>query len=229
MWDILNNLVTKFRQPHDLLLVCICLFGLLYWKRLPLPFRWVMVCLWFNLLIEISSRIVAHVYRNNMPVLHLYTLGAFVLWSMFYRQVFGDETFFKRRFYWIVGSVSTVIVLNSALLQPLTQFNTHTVTLVQFIVIWYAVAYAFYTPDLLLEPTTEQKMLWVVNAAVLIYFCASLFIFMSGFLMAHGLGRQLLAMNKFFVFIFESLIFYALWRVIFNHKPFSSSSASASS
>ncbi len=226
MWAFFKILASKFSQPHHFLLIITALFGLFYWRRLPTAFRWTVACICFNLFIEIAARTFSYLYRNNMPVLHLYAMGAFVMWSLFYRELFGEETFFRRRFYWIVGVVSALLVLNSAVLQPLHQFNTYGSTLMQLIVIWYAIAYAFYLPESMLQPTVEQKMLRVINAAVLIYFCSSLFIFMSGFLVSFGLVHQLTLMNKVFIFLFESLILYALWRVIYHQKRSYSSSVS---
>lgn len=60
--------------PRLFLLVS-CYLGIRYWHRLSGPLKVLAVYLWFNLGIEAGARIMGILYSQNLPLLHLYTLG----------------------------------------------------------------------------------------------------------------------------------------------------------
>ena len=67
-----------------LLNVILCFIG---YKGFSEPFRRLSYFLIWNLLIEISARVFSYSDHNNLPLLHLYTLGEFILLSWFYKSL----------------------------------------------------------------------------------------------------------------------------------------------
>lgn len=226
VWILFYDLAT-------LPLLCLllsCGLGLRYWQRLPRPFRVLVVYLAFNLLIEIGARVGALVFQQNLPLLHLYTLGECWLFSLFYSQILDEESVFQRHFRWIVGTVLTLTVLNSIFLQGIFEYNSYGKTLVQVLIILYALDYAFRFSERDDPAPRLSQMLRLVNAAILIYYCGSLFVFMSSQFEIEMQGgiHILWQVNKVLNLIFHLMVFIALWKVIFSLPKSSSSRAQAS-
>ncbi|HNL40314.1 MAG TPA: hypothetical protein PKH43_14285 [Saprospiraceae bacterium] len=131
LWD-------QFYRISALPLLCLlfsCILGVRYWRRLPKPLKALMAYLFFSFIIEIGSRLAAVAFHQNLPLLHVYTFGEFLLLSLFYRQMLDDSSGFKRYFNWIVGTVLTLVVLNTLFLQGIFEFNSYAKTLVQVLII----------------------------------------------------------------------------------------------
>lgn len=115
-------------------------------------------------------------------------------------------------------------MLNTLFLQGIFEFNSYGKTLVQVLIILYALDYAFRFPALD-TPDTAEETLQLVNAAVLIYYCGSLFIFMSSqFELQMGEAIRILwKINAILNLIFQIMILIALWKAIFKPRKSSSS------
>lgn len=217
MWEILLDELSKFSALVFLFLVPSCVLGLKYRQRLGKPFRILVVYLCFNLVIEIGARILGYTVKNNLPLLHLYTFGELLLWSLFYREILARGTALVRHFKWITGIALLVIVFNSLFVQGLLTFNSYAKTLAQLMVIFYASSYAF---NFLLDDgpdTPEKKLLRQVNAAVLVYYCGSLFIFMFSKFRGDKADYQLLwNVNIVLNLFFQILVFISLCQAIFK-------------
>lgn len=225
MWATFTYVVeTFFSKPHHLLLLSCCIAGGLWVKRCPPAFRLIILYLWFALFIEVGSLVLKLVYRNNMPFLHLYTLGTFLIWSYIYKYVLGEG--FRKYFYLIIATGSIAIVANTYWIQPLFSFNTYSITGIQLILIWYSIAYAFKVPDHV--PDAEDKAFRWINAGVLIYYAGSLFIFMTGFLIPYGGKPFMVNINKGLVSVFYIIMIIGLWKVHYKVPRSTCSSASPS-
>ncbi len=230
MWTkIWNELLHPSSVPVFCLLISCCL-GLRYWNRLTRPLQIIVIYLVFNFCIEIGARVAGMVYAQNLPLLHLYTFGECLLFSLFYRQILEESSVFKRFFGWILGAVLTLVVLNTLFLQGIFEFNSYAKTLVQVLIIVYALDYAFRFSAQEDTDITTSKILRLINAAVLIYYCGSLFIFMSGqFEIQMGEAIRILwKINSLLNLIFQIMILIALWKASFNPQQLSSSPAQAS-
>lgn len=217
MWEILLDELSKFSALVFLFLVPSCVLGMLYRHRLSRPFRIVVVYLCFNLFIEIGARVLGYTIKNNLPLLHVYTFGELLLWSLFYREVLARSTLLVRYFKWITGAALLAIVFNSLFIQGIFTFNSYAKTLAQLIIIFYAISYAF---NFLLDDshdTPEKKLLRQVNAAVLVYYCGSLFIFMFSKFRGDKADYQLLwNVNIVLNLFFQILVFVSLCQAIFK-------------
>lgn len=226
IWAELHHISTA---PVVCLLLSCCL-GLRYWKRLPRPLQTLVIYLIFNFLIEIGARLAGFIYKQNLPLLHLYTVGECLLFSWFYRQILDNNSIFKRYFNWILGAVMVLVILNTLLLQGIFEFNSYAKTLVQVLIILYALDYAFRFSEQEGPDPVLSKSLRLINAATLIYYCGSLFIFMSGqFEVQMGEAIRILwKINTVLNLVFQIMIFIALWKVIFSRPKLSSSPAPVS-
>lgn len=207
-----------------------CILGLRYWQRLPRSFQVLVAYLVFNFLIEIGARVGAIVFQQNLPLLHLYTLGECWLFSLFYRQILDEESVFQRYFWWIVGMALALVVLNTAFLQGIFEYNSYAKTLVQVLIILYAMDFAFRISERDDPEPYLTRMLRLVNSAILIYYCGSLFVFMSSQFEVEMKGgiHLLWQFNKVLNLIFHLIVFTALWKVVFKRPKSSPSPARAS-
>ena len=228
MWEKIWYQFHEFTNIPLPFLLLSCSLGLWYWRRLSPPFRMVVIYLIFNFLIEIGARVAGIVYRQNLPLLHLYTLGECLLFSLFYRQILDDSSVFKRYFAWILGVILTLVVLNTLFLQSIFEYNSYAKTLVQVLIILYALDYAFRFSEQD-SYNAQSQALRLVNAAVLIYYCGSLFIFMSSEFDVELQGAILILwkINAVLNLIFQLMVLVALWKAIFNQQKSSSSQVSA--
>ncbi|HOY05570.1 MAG TPA: hypothetical protein PLO67_09210 [Saprospiraceae bacterium] len=230
MW---TTIWKEFYDITTLPLVCLtvtCFLCVQHWSRLPAAFRILAVFLFFNLFIEIGARFAGIFYGMNLPLLHVYTVGELLLFSLFYKKTLDPGSIFRRYFEWIVGTVLVLVVLNSVFIQHIFEFNSYAKTLVQILIILYALDYAFRFSEQAEMETQQNRSLRLINSAVLIYYCGSLFVFMSSqFELETGGALQILwDINTVLNLIFQMVVLFALWKVAFHLPKLSSSSAPAS-
>lgn len=213
-----------------LCLLLSCYTGIKYWHRLPRAFKALVVYLIFNLFIEIGARAAAILFRQNLPLLHFYTLGECWFLSLFYREVLDKDSIFQRHFSRIVPTVMILVVCNTLFLQSIFEFNSYAKTLVQFLIILYALDYSFRFSEREGVTSFNDQPLRLVNAAILVYYCGSLFIFMSNhFALRMGNAIKILwDINTVLNLIFQIAVLVALWKAVSLHQKSSSSSAPAS-
>lgn len=217
----LNHLSSNYAIDILFLSCVICLF---YWRRLPLEFKWLTAYLFFCLCIEVGAHLMSH-QGNNLPLLHLYTLGEFLLWSFFFKTVLGKDSWLNKYFVPFLMGITGLVVANSVFLQPIWGFNSHAKTLVQLVIIVYALVFAFHYAEFNVRQSNAYKILRFINALILMYYCATLFIFMSsGFWTANDLATNVLVrINKWLNILFLVLILFSIWKVTrFLHNSSSS-------
>ncbi|MEM6722333.1 MAG: hypothetical protein AAF611_23605 [Bacteroidota bacterium] len=221
----MNNSTTLqsiYFHTANLALFCLCinvLLCILYWKKLNTPLQQFAYFLFWNVTIEILVLLIKALgYQNNLPLLHLYTLGEFVLFLFFYRSLLHTPAFFKQYFWQLLLVGSLLIMGNSLLLQSIFVFNTFAKTFVQITIIGLAIVY-FYN---LLENQTISpniaKSVRLINSSILVYYSGSLFIFMC----SNVYYENAQIYDIFWIFnallnvLFHLLILVGLWNVFFK-------------
>lgn len=202
-----------------------CIIWFLKQYRFPAPLKIFGYFLLLNLFTEAAARglVIWDVIDNNLPLLHIYTAGEFVLLSFFYRSLFANSAFVRRYFLAFILFICALIAFNSAFLQSIYIFNSYAKTLVQIIIITYSILFFFHLPERTNLKNPEDWAIRIINSAVLIYYCGSLFIFMfSNLFIGKGLiYNGFWAFNALLNFIFQLLVLIGLWRVAFKHPKFS--------
>lgn len=200
-----------------LFLICNILFSLLYLKKLNTPFRRLFYFLIWNLIIEILSIVFTSLGHNNLPLLHIYTLGEFVLFSYFFISIITFPRLFRTLFWWFVGIGALFIVINSLFFQSIYDFNTYAKSFSQVSIIGYAVMYFYNLVTTNSFASDTMKSLRLINSAILIYYSGSLFIFMYGRSMeVNEWYIMLWAFNAVLNLIFHLLIFIGLWKAFYK-------------
>jgi len=201
--------------------VLICFF---HFKKLEEPFRRLFYFLSWSLTIEILARVVLYFGSNNLPLLHLYTLGEFILLSFFYKSLLSRSAFFQKSFWFLIVGGSLLILINSLFFQSIYEFNPLAKTSVQIIIIAFSILYFYTLNDSLVLYSTVEKSLRLINSAVLLYYSGSLFIFMCNqiFFDNSDLYKIFWTFNAVLNLIFQLLILWGLWKVVFRKTPLSS-------
>ena len=216
--DILNEsikLIGNFAIAF--LLVNVILLAYSFHQH-KVAYRRLLYFLAFSLLIEISARLMAYSGLNNLPLLHLYTLGEFLLLSWLYKSLIIQPTLFQKYFWHFIFSISAFIVINSLFFQSLYTFNSLSKSIVQVLIITYAVLFFYNLTENQRLSLSTEKSLRLINSAILIYYSGSLFIFMYGQISFENkdLYKVFWAFNALLNLLFQLLILYGLWKVIFN-------------
>ncbi len=171
----------------------------------------------FSFIITSISLFMWHNHANNLPLLHLYTFGEFLLLSWFYREIIGRPRFSTIKFNIFIGVVAALIILNSIFIQPLEEFNTYAKTLVQVVLIGYSILYFYYLTNQEDNEVVEQKSLRLINSALIVYYSGSLFIFMfSNYFIENDDNLIFWVFNSLLNLIFQLLVLIAIWRVAFR-------------
>jgi hypothetical protein len=202
-----------------LLFLCISVaFCIFYRKKLNVPFQRLFYFLVWNLSIEILAIIFSNSGYNNLPLLHIYTLGEFLLFSYFFKSLLDKPIFFKKYFWHFVITGSLFIVSNSIFFQSIFGFNTFAKTFVQVTIIGYAILYFYNLVENQLFSLSLSKSLRLINSAILVYYSGSLFIFMC----SNVYYEDAQVYDMFWIFnallnsLFQLLILVGLWKIFFK-------------
>lgn len=200
------------------LLLCIISIYLLFSKGLNKNQFW--GCILFYLLlqiaIEVPADVLSRLQKNNMPLLHIYVLLEFIILSTFYRFLLSPYHGFWLKFsIYFILLISILIVVNSFLIQDFMTFNSYAKTLTNVLFLSYSVLYFYFLLQRDNELNPYESGFILINAAVLFYYSASLFVFMTGQI-------KIIATSPFYIYIwvFNSiasitmrvLIFIAIWK-----------------
>lgn len=203
-----------------LLLVINVLLYLIYFKRLSFGIKVLGLFLMVDVLTEILADLFSRQHINNMPLLHVYTLLEFIALSIFYKVLFKRWIFFQKWFGYWLALIGLLLVGNSLFLEPIVGFNSNSKTLVQSIMIGYAVLYFFrsFGKEDFTQP--NPLALALINSGVLIYYSGTLFVFMfskalnePGNAAAVDVQVVFWLLNGFLFLFFQLLILAALWKI----------------
>lgn len=216
-----------YENAGHLAIICLSitvLLCLIHFKQLKEPYRRLCYFLLFNLTIEVLARVFIFSRINNLPLLHIYTLGEFLLLTYFYQSLLLHFSPLQKRFTpWLIfGAV--LIVLNSIFINDIFSFNPLAKTFVQLCIMAYAVIYFYTLSD---EPGQNPNMsqsLRLINSAILIYYSGSLFIFMCNQLFFENseLYKIFWTFNAVLNAAFQLLMLWGIWKVVYKKTPLSS-------
>lgn len=215
------DLVNHYATYSALSILTINVFlSILFWKKLNIPFRRLFYFLVWNSIIEILAFAFIQYGYNNLPLLHIYTLGEFILFGYFYKSIINKPIWFQKSFWYFIIIGSLFIILNSIFFQSIFGFNTYAKTFGQVTIIIFAVLYFYNLIENKSFSETTSKSLRLVNSAILIYYSGSLFIFMYGKISFTETQTYTMfwAFNSGLYFIFQLLILLGLWKAFYKKR-----------
>lgn len=191
-----------------ILFINIVLSLIYFWNRSNL-LRIFSLLLIFSSIIQVVAKVMWLQKMNNLPLLHFYTLGEFIIISLVYREIFSKNRFWQSYIFWHIGIVSSLIIANSIFFQPITVFNSNAKTLTQVIYMVYAISYFMQA-----NYNAQHHVIKIINSAILLYYTGSLFIFMfSNVLLGLEQRHNLFwVANALLYLIFQLLVFTAIWQ-----------------
>lgn len=186
--------------------------GLIYYKRLNKPMRMLQVYLIFSFIINTAASVLAAYNINNLPLLHVYTIGEVITAMLYYLYAFGKGDISK----WIKAVMvvfPVICIVNFSFFQSIYTFNTYTRPLAAIIIIvftsWYlAVQSNIKSPELI---TRSGR---VAAAGFMIYYCSSVFQFIFSNIISKNVGTDIKLLiwdiHATFVLIMYLLFFRAI-------------------
>jgi len=201
--------------------VLLCLFN---FKKLVTPFKRLFYFLIWNLLIEVLARIFTEFNISNLPLLHVYTIGEFILFSWLYKSLIKKPKLFQQLFWPFVIIGSLLMGGYSLFFHGVEDYNPISKTVVQIIIITYAVLYFYNLTENQSHSSRFEKSLRLINSAILIYYSGSLFIFMcSQVLIDYPEWIKFFwGFNAVLNLIFQLMILWGIWKVVSKQTPLSS-------
>lgn len=185
---VLYSVNLDWMQNHEQMVVLIYISSLIViapllifigrWSRLSAVQKllgWLIV---FTFLIQVPSFALWLQSKNNLPFVHLYTLGEVVLLSLIYWTQF-DNKLLKKGVLIVSASLLLFSIINSVFIQSIYTFNSNAATLENCVLIFYSLIYfnqLLRAPEL--SDLGANPMFWI-NAGVLVYFSGSLIVFLT--------------------------------------------------
>ncbi len=142
-----------------------------------LTLRIILHYLLFSGLINIAERILGNNKINNLPLLHLYTIGENLVILYFFYLVFKRQTFLKKVISVLMATFTLFALTNMFVIQGIYQYNSYSRPISSLIIIGLCMCY------FLSQTTVDQQQSWFQNplnwiiTGLLIYFGSSLFHF----------------------------------------------------
>lgn len=161
--------------------------------------------------VELVSYILMQQKRNNLPLLHVYTLTEFILLYLFYENFIGN-----RYNTWWLRSIALCFVLlsliNSLFIQSVYTFNSYARGLEALLLLLLALL-CFYKISVW-GRTGYNPVIWI-NTGILLYFSGAFTLFiLSNYILPMGytLNVQIWAVHSFLSILLYTFISIGLWK-----------------
>lgn len=152
------------------IVLCIIKYG-----HLNKPLKIIFAYLIFAFIINIAGSIMADHRINNLPLLHLYTIGEYLFIACFFLVQFKNKML-RRVIICLMIIFPAVCICNFIFIQNIHSFNTYTRPIEAILILSFCARYLFAKSQLLNLPLLSFAETWVA-AGLLFYFSSSLFQF----------------------------------------------------
>lgn len=192
-----------------------------YYRKMPRAIQLLGFYLLANLLIQVGADFLWQRSMNNLPLLHLNTLLEFVFITLFFREVYIEQAWFKKYFNYWISVVAFLLIVNSLFIESIYEFNSIAKTLVQVIIMTYVILYFFDAYGRVDFSQVEHQVIGLICFAILLCYAGSLFVFMfSQF--SWGSNREvyrgLWLINGGLTLVFQLLILIAFLKTVFQRR-----------
>ena len=153
------------------------IFALLRIKKGSIEQKTIAVLVLLSVLIEILADYMAETLKiSNLPLLHIFTIFEFALIFLAFQKAIKDYLSLKK-IVLLISVFSIFSILNSIFHEPLNQFNAFARAIEALLIILIVLLYFYATMMKLAEKHLEQSPLFWFSSGLLLYFSATLFIF----------------------------------------------------
>jgi len=212
-----GNLLYLLNNASLLVLLVAFGAGALRWRQLNSEFRVLVVAMGSILLIGLCQLVLWLQSIPNLPLLHLYTVAEFVLLGSFFRLLAPPQSVVRTAITSLVVVGTLLMLANSVWLQDLNQFNSHARTLESLLLTGFAIHRLFTAASTTTSGPREKALFWI-NAGILLYFSASLIVFLfsnytSG--LSKDMSRNIWSIHALFNLLFNCLLavgIFKLWQ-----------------
>lgn len=201
----MSSLFVSYIVPLSILIpIFICLY---HFNKAKLAPKLLLFYLVLSGLINLAGIILVAYRKQNLPLLHLYTIVEAVFILSYFRTIFVDP-FIKKALLIITVLFPILCVLNFSFLQSIYTFNTHTRPLEAILITFFCMLYLYksgFTENWLQKPIN-----WF-NIGILVYFPVACLIFIvSNYIVFKTMNRQ---MNMYIWNIHAalSMFMYLFW------------------
>ncbi len=188
--------------------VIVAVLPLFWWKRFNATQRWLGALLIFSAIVEVFAFSLAKFKINNLPLLHLYTIVEF----FFLIQIFSKHlsSLNKTKNIVLIFFIG-VAVFNSFSGKGLLDFNHIARSTESFLIILFCIWYFYDILNNLPDEFLEKNPMFWINTGLLIYFSASLFIFIfSNYLLTADENLSLQSWNVHGILTIIHNLFYLI-------------------
>lgn len=158
------------------------LIGILIWvirfRKMPRAIHPIGVYFVLNLIIQQYAIYLWGNHENNLWLLHVNTWLEFILFSLFFREIYQGFSLFKRYFWGWIGVGLLGLVATSIWIEPFTGFNTIAKSVVQVSLLTYVIMYFIDSFGKLDFSRRRHQAISMICFAILLYYAGSFFIFL---------------------------------------------------
>ena len=201
-----------YRMSIYLVILCFAtIAGLIHYKKMDKPTR---IMVWYVTITLISESIAtyaAFVFKNNLPVFHVYNVVQFLLLSLYFNYSVDKQRIAKG---WIIGLSGIILsVVNSVYFQhPTKELNTNFVIVESFLIIGMSL-FSFYrllASDVIYIHLSPK--FWF-SAILLVFWSFTFFYWLVGVIIYKSLPNMAFWLDTMIWFI--NIICYSAFAAVF--------------
>jgi len=155
-------------------LIIITLFGAVNYKKLTVPFKLLTILIGITLISEITIRVCAKLFHNNLPMFHIVSFYEYIFYMLIFYRVFKNKTV-KNIIFATAIIVPMFTVVNAFIFQPyMTTFPSNVIFVSNII---YTILTMLLYREMLLNSSQislfKQSVFWFNTA--LLFFSVTMF------------------------------------------------------
>jgi hypothetical protein len=194
--------------------------GIVRYRYLNAGLKWIFWFVVFATILQLTSRVMVKIGYYNVPLMHLYVPVKFLFYSMAYKYILAGFIPMKI-IYGIAAVFISFSLVNSFLIQSITQYNSYVRAIGSLLIIVYAILYFMKALRELNIPKLRNEPLIWFNAAALVNFSGNFFVFMlSNLLLSHSTQLSTISwrVNSIIGSAFYIVVAIAFWKTKKNSE-----------
>ncbi|MDX1903997.1 MAG: hypothetical protein SFU27_07550 [Thermonemataceae bacterium] len=210
---MIDSLFLFFTEVVTLIEIAVIVFGYFNKTYQDKLFKWVYYFMVLSLVTDIYSKILARLAINNLHSIHVFLIGEFIFFSLFFKELLKDYLSLK-----VIKGIAIVVIgfsiINSIFIQPIHTFNEYARSVEVVFILFYCFFYLLRVVPKVdnLKDFRLQKHIFLFVGATGVYFLSLFFFFSLGTLIQkYGLADFFALYYVLAAIIYFSLIIWVLW------------------